>query len=495
MRFLRPRSLVTSAITMALLTLASTVAAAQGGTVTGTVTEQGAGSPLQEARVIVVGSSLVTTTSADGKYTLRRVPAGPVEIRVIRVGYTEQKKSVRIADGESATLDFQMAKSIVQLQEIVTTATGEQRSVEVGNAVATVSVAKLTEAAPIRNVGDVLTGRIPGVIVQSGGQTGSGVRVRVRGISSISLSNDPIYVIDGVRLSSNANSTSIGNGGSNPNRIGDISPEDIENIEIVKGPSAATLYGTDAANGVIVITTKKGRAGAARWNMFAEGGLIQDLHDYPPNYALAGVNPTTGAPLILSNQCTLVKVSQGTCTGSDRVKRADGGLGYDSLRTFSPIKNSDLSPLHTGNRQAYGLNVSAGTDALRYFISATRDDEVGVLGIDKLEERRADSLGQSLHDWQKHPNTRLLNSFRANVNAQINPSLDANVAFGYSTVELRPRSSRTRPTALARRPSAVRATATTGSSAAFRIHCTAIARAPRRRCSPRRTSRTLTASS
>jgi TonB-linked SusC/RagA family outer membrane protein len=421
----------------ALFTLVSTVAAAQGGTITGTVTEQADGSPLQEARVIVLGSSIFTSTNATGKYTLRGVPAGPVDIRVIRVGYTEQKRSIRVADGETVTLDVAMAKSIVQLQEVVTTATGEQRRAEVGNAVENVNVSKLTESAPIRNVGDILTGRIPGVVVQSGSQTGSGTRVRIRGISSISLSNDPIYVIDGVRMSSNSNSTSIGNGGSNPNRIGDISPEDIENIEIVKGPSAATLYGTDAANGVIVITTKKGRAGQARWNVSAEGGWLQDLHDYPPNYTLAGVNPTTGAPLVLSNQCTLVKVSQGTCTGSDRKTRAEGGLGYDSLRTFSPINDSELSPLHTGNRQAYSVNLSAGTDAIRYFLSATRDDEVGVLGIDNLERRLADQAGRELHDWQIHPNTRLLNSFRGNISAQVNPKLDANVSFGYSTVELR----------------------------------------------------------
>ena len=436
MKWLRPRSLVPSAVTMALLALASTVAAAQG-TITGTVTEQGTGTPLQEARVIILGSSLVTTTAPDGKYTLRRVPTGQVDIRVIRVGYTEQKKSVNMADNGSVTVDFAMPKSIVQLQEVVTTATGEQRRVEVRNAVENIAVANLTEVAPVRTVSDVLAARVPGVMVQQGTQTGAGQRIRVRGISSLSLSNEPIFVIDGIRMSSNNGSTSFGNGGADFSRLGDISPEDIENIEIVKGPSAATLYGTDAANGVIVITTKKGRAGAARWNVYAEGGMLKDLHDYPNNFTLAGVNPTTGAALIKASDCTLVKVSLGTCTGSDRVKRADGGIGYDSLRTFSPINNADLTPLHTGNRQAYGAQLSGGTDALRYFMSATRDDEVGVLGIDNLEKRLLNDAGKPIHDWQLHPNTRLLNSFRGNISAQVNPSFDANLAFGYSTVELR----------------------------------------------------------
>src|SRR5262249_60020629 len=127
-------------------------------------------------------------------------------------------------------------------------------------------------------------------------------RSGVRGISSLSLSNEPIFIVDGIRMSSgsgtgnNNSGSSFGDGGNDPSRLGDISPEDIDNIEIVKGPSAATLYGTDAANGVIVITTKKGRASpSAHWTVFAEGGLIDDRNWYADNYTLAGMNPTTKA--------------------------------------------------------------------------------------------------------------------------------------------------------------------------------------------------------
>src|SRR6185503_13393427 len=142
--------------------------------------------------------------------------------------------------------------------------------------------------------------------------------------SSVSLSNEPIFVVDGVRMSANNGSTSFGNGGNDFSRLGDISPEDIDNIEVVKGPSAATLYGTDAANGVIVITTKKGRAGSGRWTVYAEGGILDDRNWYSDNYTLAG-HSKTGALLILSGQCTLVMVSLQTCV------KADGSKGYDSL--------------------------------------------------------------------------------------------------------------------------------------------------------------------
>lgn len=426
MELMRPRSLVVSVISAALLATTAAIAAAQG-TLTGTVTAQG-GTPLQDARILVVGTSFSTTTSPDGKYTLRRVPVGTAELRVLHVGYQEQKKSVRIIDGQTATLDFVMPISVVQLQEVVTTATGEQRRVEVGNAVENVSVSSLIKDAPVRTISDVLAARVPGVMVQAGTQTGSGQRIRVRGIASLSLSNEPIFVIDGTRMSANNASTSFGNGGANFSRLGDISPEDIENIEIVKGPSAATLYGTDAANGVVVITTKKGRSGSARWSLYAEGGVLDDRNWYADNYTLAGTSPA-GKPLVTSGQCNLVMVSLGTCL------KSDGTKGYDSLRVYSPIKDKTVTPLGLGYRNAQGVQVSGGTENIRYFMSAGRDDETGVFKLDDYERNRFDSLGITIHPWQERPNSRLLNSFRGTINAQVNPQFDAALNFGYSTVE------------------------------------------------------------
>jgi TonB-linked SusC/RagA family outer membrane protein len=410
----------------ALLAITAAAAAAQG-TLTGTVTATEGGTPLQEARVLIVGTSFSTTTGPDGKYIIRRIPAGTAELRVLRVGYQEQKKSVRIVDGQTATLDFTMPTSIVQLQEVVTTATGDQRRVEVGNAVENVSVGTLTQTAPVRTLSDVLAARVPGVMVQAGTQTGSGQRIRVRGISSLSLSNEPIFIIDGTRMSSNNGSSAFGNGGANFSRLGDISPEDIDNIEIVKGPSAATLYGTDAANGVIVITTKKGRAGSAHWSAYGEGGVLDDRNWYAPNYTLAGMSPA-GKPLILSGQCNLVMVSLGTCL------KSDGSHGYDSLRVFSPIRDPNVTPLGLGYRNAEGLQVQGGTDAIRYFMSGGRDDETGVFKLDPYEKNRFDSLGIAIHPWQMRPNSRLLNAFRGNISAQVNPQFDASLNFGYSTV-------------------------------------------------------------
>ncbi len=419
---IRHRGFFTAAFSVGLLAAPLAVAAAQAA-VSGTISAQGTNAPLQDARVIVVGTSLSATSGPDGKYQIRRVPSGTVEIRVIHVGFQEQKKSVSVTNDQTMTVDFTMAQTVIQLSEVVTTATGEQRRVEVGNSVANIDAAKLNESDPIRNVADVLNGRVPGVMVEGGGQTGSGQRVRIRGVSSVSLSNDPIYIIDGIRMSANNSSSYFGNGGSNFSRLGDIDPEQIEDIEIVKGPSAATLYGTDAANGVIVITTKKGRVGAPKWTGFVEGGMLDDRNHYSDNYTLAGHSPT-GTPLILSGQCTLPMVSAGTCI-------------KDSLRVYNPITDPTVTPLGYGNRDAVGLQVTGGTDAIRYFLAGGRDNEVGVFQLDKTEQAQFDSAGITPHPWQERPNTRLLNSFRSNLSSTISPTFDANINFSYQTVDER----------------------------------------------------------
>src|SRR5499427_5338737 len=335
---MRLRGLAVGATSFALLATVSAVSRAQG-TLTGTVTAQVGGTPLQEARVILVGTSLVGSTGPDGKFRIVRVPAGTAEVRVIRVGYQEQKKSVRIVEGQTATLDFAMTQSVVQLEEVVTTATGDQRRAEVGNAVENLSVSSITAVAPVRTISDVLAARVPGVMIQAGTQTGVGQRIRVRGISSLSLSNEPIFIIDGIRMSNNNGSTAFGDGGNNQSRLGDLSPEDIDNIEIVKGPSAATLYGTDAANGVVVITTKRGRAGATRWTLSAERGAVDDRNHFLDTYMIFG--HTTANPTAVV-RCVLIQISAKSCIP-------------DSTSHLNPMMMDSLTPLNIGNRSAYNV--------------------------------------------------------------------------------------------------------------------------------------------
>jgi TonB-linked SusC/RagA family outer membrane protein len=409
-----------SALALGLVTGVAATAAAQQGTLSGRVTEAGSGRGVADARVIVVGTSLFATTNGEGRYTIRGVPAGTANVRVLRVGFAELRRTATVTAGETATLDFALQEVAVRLQEVVTTAIGEQMRAELGHTVSNVAVADVVREAPVTTVQDVLAARAPGVIVSTGSQTGGGARVRIRGNSSLNLSNDPIYVIDGVRMTENSNSSELFTGGAQPSRVGDINPEEIETIAIVKGPSAATLYGTDAANGVIVITTKKGRAGAARWDAYGETGLIQDRTEYPTAYTIRGHSPTSTT----IRDCNLPQVAAGTCL-------------LDSLASYNLFDDPDATPLGLGYRSQFGLNVSGGTDAVRYFVSGEREDETGTMKLPAFERRRMLADGIPMRDDIERPNARYKYSFRANVNSAVTPKLDIGVTSNFVHVNQR----------------------------------------------------------
>ena len=405
--------------------LFASVAAAQStqGTINVRVTEAAGGQPIDQAQVLVVGTTLGGLTNSSGAFVLRGVPAGSHSVRVIRVGYSELKKTVQVTAGQAAEVEFALSQVAISLAPVVTTATGEIRRTELGNSISSVDAAAITATSPVQNVNDLLNSRAAGVTVTSGTQTGAGARIRIRGTNSLSLSNEPIFIIDGIRMTSNVGSSNLFTGGAQPSRIGDLNPEDIENMEIVKGPSAATLYGTDAANGVVLITTKRGRAGAARWLFYGETGLIEDKNDYPTNYTLFGKRASDGSNLAI-NGCNLVRVSEGFCT-------------VDSLATYNLFEDADATPLHTGYRYQYGTQVSGGTEAVRYFVAGEREDETGLIKLPDFEYRRFDSLNIPLRDYVERPNVLGKNSVRANVNAAVSPELDLAISTGFTNLAQR----------------------------------------------------------
>ncbi len=392
------------------------------------------GAAVPDARVVIIGSSLATVTGADGRYTIRGAPVGTLEVRVLRVGFQEQKKSVQSANDQTVTLDFVMTQAVLQLADVVTTATGEQRRVELGNAVANIGVNSVVESETVRNISDVLNARVAGVSVESGMETGVGSRIRIRGSNSVSLNNAPIYIIDGVRMTSQV-SFAYGLGSAQPTRSDDLNPDDIENIEIVKGPSAATLYGTDASNGVVLITTKKGKAGSAKWSFFAEGGVLLDrANNYPTNATLQGHSPT-GTPLVTQGACVLPMVSAGTCI-PDSLQTLNLWKDWHCTEVFATKtktcqNNLGLTELGTGNRNHYGAQLSGGTELARYFLSADQENETGVFDLPRFEQNRYDSIGVKPDDWATRPNTLGKNTFRLNVNSAVNPTLDVGVNMGY----------------------------------------------------------------
>lgn len=383
---------------------------AQQGSIAVTVTEAGTATPVAQAQVALAGSLIGGQTGADGKLTLRGVPVGTQTVRVLRIGFAEAKQTVVVSAGQTTAVTVALSPVAVSLTPLVVTATGTAMRKEVGTTISTIDALTTVESSPIITVSDLLAARAPNVVVTTGTQTGAGSRTRIRGISSISLSNEPIFVIDGIRMTADVSSSSLFTGGAQPSRISDINPEEIENIEVVKGPSAAALYGTDAANGVILITTKRGKAGNARWNVHSEYGLIQDRNQYPTAYTLFGKAP--GATTELGfNQCNNQRVGQGTCL-------------VDSVAALNLFANDSLTPLGIGDRQSHGVQLSGGTEAVRYFVSGEMENEVGVMKLPEFERKRFAREGTPIRPWTDRPNASSRQSVRVNLNSAVSPALD-----------------------------------------------------------------------
>ena len=394
------------------------------GTITGHVTGADTKQPLSNARVLVIGANVVTATDQSGKYTLHSVQLGTVQVQVFRVGYQAQKKTVTVTAGQTATVDFDLAEAIVTLQEVVTTATGEQRKSELGNAISTLTdVGTKVEQSQTTSLGDLLIAKAPGVIVLPQSTLGGAPNFRIRGVSSISLSNAPIYYVDGVRYS--AGDLQSGTD-THFSLINQLNPEEIEDIEIVKGPSAATLYGTNAANGVVVITTKKGRAGTTRWSWSAEVGNVDDRTDYQDMFANWGHSPAAaGVPV----RCQLATMNTSKYTNPASLAQQ---CVSDSLTHYNWLRDPDNTFITMGRRSLYGAQVSGGSDAVRFFLSGDLDNETGPIHMPWYDVQRFESQNIAVRDEWKHPSAQQKASFRGNLSATLSPTLDMgfNVGFG-----------------------------------------------------------------
>ncbi len=409
------------AVSLALAAPARSVSAQ--GKITGHVTAADDGRPLAGARVLVVGSTSVATTGDDGSFTLSSVAAGNWQLQALHVGYQSLKKPVIVAKGEAVNVDFALTRAVVQLQEVVTTATGQQRRAELGNAISTLGdVGKRVEEIPTHNLSDLMIAKSPGVTILPGTELGGAPSVRIRGVSSISLSNAPIWYVDGVRYAADGLRSGTDVGFS---LLNSLNPEDIEDIEIVKGPSAATLYGTNAANGVVLITTKKGHAGQTRWSWTAEGRTVDDRVPYQDMYANFGHDPATGSTL----RCQLATMVTS--------QNPTGQCVSDSLTHYNWMKDPDNTFVHLGRGTLFGTSVSGGNDAVRFFASADLDNEIGPIQMPWYEVSRFNAQHIGVRNEWFHPEAQQRSSFRGNLTAALTPTFDLNLSTGFSKLDNR----------------------------------------------------------
>ena len=356
----------------ALAAMASPVRAQATGSVRGSVISEG-GRPLAGAQVSIPGTGLGGLSNNAGQFLVVNVPVGVQTIRVDMIGYGAQEQQVTVSAGAAATLEIRLGESAITLDAIVVTGTaGGQQTRSLGNVVGRLSAAEVQEIAPVTNVSDMLSANVPGVrIMATGGEVGSGGIQRIRGASSVTLGAAPLVYVDGVRVSGGNSVPGVGTVAFTdgaPSPINDIAPEDIESIEVIKGPAAATLYGTEASNGVINIITKQGTVGEPTINLRLRQGaywLPDPVDFFPPTYyRCTGVSQTVDVDPSL--QCQAGEVVE-----------------VNALQIDRDIYGNNW--FRTGQMPGIGANISGGQGTLRYYFAADWDREEGYVSYNSRD--------------------------------------------------------------------------------------------------------------
>lgn len=395
------------------------------GTIIGSVVDSTNGEAIAGAAVTVRGANRGASSGDDGTFRITGVAPGAQTVVVRRLGYRQTARDVVVMAGAEAIVDILLPPAPRVMDEIVTTATGAQRRREVGNLVTTIVVDSITATAPVTTLTQLLAGRASGVqVLFTGGLTGVSAPISIRGQSSLSVANEPLLVVDGARV----NNSTVGPeteptyAGLTSGRFNDLDPSEIESIEIVKGPSAATLYGTDAANGVIIVKTKRGNAGPPQWNLFAVGGLLTfDRHRFPTSYYPWG--HLVAAPQTIT-RCPVLSVAAGTCA-------------QDSITSFSPLRDAETTPIGTGSRYEVGVQLRGGS-AIRYLLSAARQTETGYLKMPAADRALLEEeAGRGLTSDEIHPNGSERLNIRTNLDLPATSTLDLSLSAVLNRSNLR----------------------------------------------------------
>ncbi len=327
-------------------------------TVTGLVSDPNSLTPLSGVEIQVEGTGINVATNNDGRFILLNVPVGDVVITATLIGRRTVEQAVTVTADTPTEVNFLLVETAINLDEIVVTGTaGEQQARSLGTTVGSLPVAETQMIAPRDNFETMLGGAVPGVnVAYGGGHVGGGNNIRIRGAGSMVLSGQPLIYIDGVRVNSGGPGAegSLGVGTQSPStRLNDISPELIESLEIIKGPAAATLYGTEASNGVINIITKRGARGAPVFTLTTKVG--QNWYRDPKEHWPGSFYTCTGRG---TDPCT-----PGEIVEVNVFKRDYEVLGMEHFQVGMPMGSVGT--------------VSGGTDAVRYHFTLGWDFDEG----------------------------------------------------------------------------------------------------------------------
>jgi TonB-linked SusC/RagA family outer membrane protein len=338
-----------------LLLTITQVSLAQDKTVTGTVTDKTDGSPLPGVSISVKGTNVFAQTSAAGKYSIK-VPAGSNELVFSFIGYLNKTVSI-----SGTTLNVSLEEDAKQLSEVVVAGYGTLAKREPGGAISKIT-GKQFENQAIKSLDQALQGRVPGVVVQTNnGIPGGGINVQIRGVSSFTAGTQPLYIVDGVQMNIES-STSV----TQANPLAGINPNDIESIEVLKDGATASIYGAQAANGVVLVTTKRGKAGKTKFNANLYSGTVD---------AIKFFNVTNSQEFL---QLRTEAVRNGNSTLSEAAVRDNvlGGVALNPALTdqqIAELTSTDWQreASRTGVIQNYELSASGGNEKTKFFMSGS----------------------------------------------------------------------------------------------------------------------------
>ena len=389
----RPRPM--SWLVAALLLAAPQLGAQQ---VTGRVVDQSSGQPMSAVQISIPGTGIGSLSQASGRYLLLNVPVGTHTLTAQRIGFRTQTIQVSVTAGATVIQDFRLSEEALGLDEIIVTGTpgGTQRRA-IGNSVLSVSATDISQNVAVSGIQDLLSGRTPGLqFTRVSGTIGTGSGIQVRGAKSFNLSSDPLVYVDGIRINANSQSGPSLGDFREVNPLNDLNPADIESVEIIKGPAAATLYGTEASAGVIQIITKRGAEGSAVFDASIRAGsnwMVDPAGKIGPMWActttFGGVCDEKTGGLFEFNAYDEANIS--LRNGDDK-----GFWGQENL-------------YQNGHQTSYDLSVRGGTAAMRYFLSGNYDNEEGIVFYNTDETFR----------------------LRANVNAVFSPKVTMDVSTGF----------------------------------------------------------------
>lgn len=282
------RAALPSLFAALLVALVPVLSEAQTGTVTGVVRSATNQQPLAGAQVAIPALDAGRLANNVGRYVLPNIPVGTHTMEVTYLGYSTATAEITVTEGGATVQNFEMRSEALSLEGIVVTGTaGAARRREIGNSVSQINEEAFQDA-PVTSVADILQGRALGAtVLTNGGQVAAGSTIKLRGNNSVAFSNSPLVYVDGVRIRERG-LVHAQEANQQMNPFDDINPADIARIETIKGAAATTLYGTEAAGGVIQIFTKRGVAGAPAWSLTVDQGLNTLGHIGPS----PDVNPT-----------------------------------------------------------------------------------------------------------------------------------------------------------------------------------------------------------